>query len=103
LTKFGLTSDGATKINVMRRSYENKRRSRWPDRALGVAVSEENSVRLSWNDVGDNYKIYLINDEKGDKFVWSDSKKTFTVQNLKSDQPYIYRVEAYVGKKRSMK
>lgn len=66
----------------------------------GVAVSEKNSVRLSWNDVGDNYKIYLINDEKGDKFVWSGSKKTFTVQNLKSDQPYIYRVEAYVGKKK---
>ncbi|MDQ0268860.1 fibronectin type III domain-containing protein [Cytobacillus purgationiresistens] len=64
-----------------------------------ITVSPTDStIKLSWNEVGYEYEIYL-EDYKQDVLIWEGKENKHTINNLEPDHIYKYKIVAYNEKK----
>lgn len=66
------------------------------DSFLEVEIkSERASINLDWNDISQNYKLYLLDDEGNEDYLWEGKNTNYNHSELKVNTPYKYKLYAY--------
>lgn len=66
------------------------------DSFLDVEIkSDSSSISFNWNDISDNYRFYLLDNEGNERYLWSGETTSYTHGGLKVNTPYKYKLYIY--------